>query len=65
MAAISKNKYDVFMWIKKVILSCETLKQLFVAFDLVSNFEKMYKDDFLVFRLDDTLVSKRQELMSN
>ena len=53
------------MWIKEVILSCKTLKQLFVAFDLVSNFEKMYKDDFLVFRLDDTLVSRRQELMSN
>ncbi len=65
MAAISKNKYDVFMWIKKVILSCKTLKQLFVAFDLVSNFEKMYKDNFLVFRLDDALVSRRQELMSN
>lgn len=65
MAAISKNKYDVFMWIKKVILSCKTWGQLFVALDLISNFEKMYKDDFLTFRLDDVLVSKRQELMSN
>lgn len=64
MAAISKNKYDVFMWIKKVILSCKTLKQYYNVINLVSNFGKTYKDDFLVFRLNDTLINRRRELKS-
>ena len=64
MAAISKNKYDVFMWIKKVILSCKTWKQIRVAFNLISNFQEMYNDKFLTKILDTTFVDKEEEIMT-
>jgi hypothetical protein len=45
MAAKSKNKYDVFNWIKdKVIPSCKTLQQNLVCEKLIRNFQEVYDD---------------------
>jgi hypothetical protein len=45
MAAKSKNKYDVFNWIKdKVIPSCKTLQQSVVCEKLIHNFQEVYND---------------------
>ncbi len=46
MAAKSKNKYDVFNWIKdEVIPSCTNIKQYQTTRNLIWQFEKQY-DDF-------------------
>ena len=47
MAAKSNNKYDVFDWIKKIIDSCETSKQLVRCIPLMKCFNTMYKDSGL------------------
>jgi hypothetical protein len=45
MAAKSKNKYDVFNWIKnEVIPSCKTLQQNMVCGKLINNFQEVYND---------------------
>lgn len=47
MAGVSKNKYDVYNWIKnKVIPSCEkgNLKHHSVCNELINNFLKSYND---------------------
>ena len=45
MGAISKNKYDVFNWIKdEVIPSCVTIQQNMICDTLISNFRKTYDD---------------------
>ena len=45
MAAISKNKYDVYLWIKdKIIPSCTNIRQLTTCENLINNFEKKYND---------------------
>jgi hypothetical protein len=45
MAAKSKNKYDVFNWIKdEVIPSCKTLQQSVVCEKLIRNFQEVYND---------------------
>ena len=45
MAAISKNKYDVYLWIKdKVIPSCNNIQQLTTCENLINNFENIYND---------------------
>lgn len=45
MAAKSKNKYDVYNWIKdEVIPSCVNSRQHIVCTKLVNNFKKTYKD---------------------
>lgn len=40
MASISKNPKDIVLWIKKVILSCETAEQLISAQNLANIFYK-------------------------
>lgn len=45
MAAISKNKYDVFNWVIKVYKSCTTYKQLGGAMKLRKRFDKIYSVD--------------------
>lgn len=42
MAAKSRNKYDVAMWVKSVIESCKTTDQLLNASALSNNFKEMY-----------------------
>ena len=45
MAAKSKNKYDVYNWIKdKVIPSCTNIRQLTTCDNLINNFENIYND---------------------
>ena len=45
MAAKSKNKYDVYNWIKdEVIPSNTTLKHYFATMKLIINFRKTYND---------------------
>lgn len=42
MAAKSKNKYDVAVWVRSVIESCKTMDQLENACSLFANFNAMY-----------------------
>ena len=52
MAAKSKNKYDVFNWIKdQVIPSCETIQQIITCEKLIDNFDRMYNDNELTKEL--------------
>jgi hypothetical protein len=52
MAAKSKNKYDVFNWIKdEVIPSCETIQQIITCEKLIDNFDRMYIDNELTKEL--------------
>jgi hypothetical protein len=45
MAAKSKNKYDVFNWIKdEVIPSCTNIQQSLICEKLIMNFENVYDD---------------------
>jgi hypothetical protein len=45
MAGKSKNKYDVYTWIKdKVIPSCITPIHIVVCNKIISNFDKTYDD---------------------
>ena len=45
MVAKSKNKYDVFNWIKdEVIPSCNTFQQNMVCEKLIYNFQEVYND---------------------
>lgn len=58
MAANSKNKFDVYVWIKhKVIPSCKTLDQKRSADNLIYNFEKVYQDKKLTRDLTNYLMS--------
>ena len=53
MAAKSKNKYDVYSWIKdEVIPSCTTLKHYFVCSKLIRNLFETYNDRTLYLVLD-------------
>lgn len=45
------EKYIAYNWIKKVILSCETVKQDITADKLIANFYTMYKDRDLYVKL--------------
>ena len=45
MAAKSKNKYDVFNWIKdEVMPSCTNIQQSLICEKLIMNFENVYDD---------------------
>ena len=45
MAAKSKNKYDVFNWIKdEIIPSIQNYQQSLSCEKLIDNFEKIYND---------------------
>ena len=45
MAAKSKNKYDVFNWIKdQIIPSCTNIQQNLVCEKLIHQFDKTYND---------------------
>ena len=45
MAAKSKNKYDVYVWIKEeVIPSCTNIQQNITCEKLIRNFENIYND---------------------
>jgi hypothetical protein len=53
MGAKSKNKYDVYVWIKdKVIPSCKNNKQCDSTRNLIWNFEKTYNDRELTSELN-------------
>lgn len=48
MSGKSKNKYDVYLWIKhQVIPSCNNIQQNITCEKLIRNFDKIYKDDTL------------------
>jgi hypothetical protein len=52
MAAKSKNKYDVFKWIKdEVIPSCVNYKQYETTRNLIWHFDKIYGDNDLTNEL--------------
>lgn len=58
MAGKSKNKYDVYVWIKhNVIPSCKTLDQKRSVDKLIYNFEKVYQDHKLTRDLTLYLIS--------
>jgi hypothetical protein len=45
MAAKSKNKYDVFNWIKdQIIPSCTNIQQNITCQKLIRNFQEVYND---------------------
>jgi hypothetical protein len=53
MAAKSKNKYDVFNWIKdKVIPSIQNYQQSLTCEKLIDNFDRMYIDRELTNELN-------------
>ena len=53
MAAKSKNKYDVFNWIKdEVIPSIQNYQQSLSCEKLINNFEKIYNDRELTKELN-------------
>lgn len=59
MAAKSKNKYDVFNWIKdKVIPSCVNEEQKISTANLIDQFEKQYGDYELAGELISKLILK-------
>lgn len=66
MAAKSKNKYDVYNWIKdQVIPSCTNIQQTITCEKLIRNFENIYNDRELYrelmlesFSYHDTIVEK-------
>lgn len=52
MAAVSKNYYDVRLWLEKVAKSCKTLNQYNSCIRLIWNFKRTYdstKDGEVVF----------------
>jgi acyl CoA:acetate/3-ketoacid CoA transferase len=52
MAAKSKNKYDVFNWIKdEVIPSIQNYQQSLTCEKLIDNFDRMYNDNELTKEL--------------
>lgn len=52
MAAKSKNKYDVYNWIKdQVIPSCNSIQQNLVCEKLIMNFDKVFNDHTLTREL--------------
>jgi hypothetical protein len=60
MGAKSKNKYDVYVWIKdKVIPSCKNFKQYDSVHNLVYSFEKIYNDRELTRELSRKLYLKQ------
>jgi|688.fasta_scaffold850879_2 hypothetical protein len=44
MSESEKNKYDTFMWVKKVIDSCETITHFVNVRKLITNFFNTFKD---------------------
>ena len=53
MAAKSKNKYDVFNWIKdEIIPSIQNYQQSLSCEKLICNFEKIYNDRELTKELN-------------
>jgi hypothetical protein len=52
MAAKSKNKYDVFNWIKdEVIPSIQNYQQSLTCEKLIDNFDRIYNDNELTKEL--------------
>lgn len=47
----SKNKYDVYRWIEKVIDSCKTHEQFSSVNNLIQNFVTVYDDCDLALEL--------------
>lgn len=59
MAARSKNKYDVYNWIRdEIIPSIQNQDQQSVAHNLINNFLTTYKDTSLTFSLRILLYNK-------
>lgn len=42
MAAISNNKYDVLVWMNKLLFSCDTIDQVFSIKKLINNYKNIY-----------------------
>jgi len=60
----SKNKYDVFAWLKSVVESCETREQKRSAINLVRNFKRQFDISFLEEHvLDSELMFMELKLM--
>jgi len=51
MQSKSNNKYDVFIWIKRIIDSAETKKHYLASDRLIQNFYNLYGDFKLVLKL--------------
>lgn len=52
MAGKSKNKYDVYRWIRdQVIPSCKNPDHQLTTYRLIDNFERTYNDQGLTYRL--------------
>jgi hypothetical protein len=70
MAAKSKNKYDVYNWIKdEVIPSCTNIQQNLVCEKLIRQFNKIYNDGNLSRELmwasihqDQVIIDKNEPL---
>lgn len=41
------NKYNTYLWVKEIILSCTTIKHVNTTDRLIYNFYNIYKDKFL------------------
>ena len=64
MSAISDNKYDIHIWIKQVIDSCVTRKQLRTADKLVDAFYNTY-NDWILFGELRRLTSDQYDIITN
>lgn len=65
MGAQSSKKSDVFEWIKKIISSTETHKQLQNAGNLIDLFAKRYNDIDLEFELSQHYLNHTEQLTYN
>jgi hypothetical protein len=66
MAAKSKNKYDVFNWIKdEVISSCTNIQQSLACEKLIKNFDQLYKDENLSRELMYYSIHQDQVILDN
>lgn len=65
MAAVSKNKYDVYVWIKKIIDSINKYEQTAICNQLIFLFIDMYNDSYLSRLLTEKLLDKKISLSVN
>jgi hypothetical protein len=54
-----QNKFDIYMWVKKVIRSCVTHRQFMTSQKLVRNFHDTFGDSELDNKLHDEIDHKR------
>jgi len=61
--AETENKYDIWWWISKVIISCETVEHVNTAERLIKNYYRMFNDAQLTNKLNAELAYKIGELI--